>query len=112
MVGVWQTAQPMELNRALPWVIEVAPPGVVVDGVGGARRRMNCANAMTSLGMEAFTANGSALVEVGVKLVTSSGYPTVFRFRQLAGRPLPRMSSPGSGRSCGKVSLEIPISTL
>src|SRR5437870_593283 len=47
--GVWQTLQPIELNSALPLLIDVEPPGVVVDGVGAARRRMNMAKATVSL---------------------------------------------------------------
>ena len=50
-VGVWHTAHPMELNSDLPCEIEVAPPGTVVDGIGGASRRMNIENATTSLGI-------------------------------------------------------------
>jgi hypothetical protein len=73
IVGVWHVAQPMALNRFRPLAIEAALPGVVVDGTGGASNRMNIANATTSLGMEAFTANGSELVTVGEKLVVSSG---------------------------------------
>src|SRR3954453_5538423 len=42
----------------------------------------------------------------------SSGYPFLARFRQLVGNPLPSTSSPGRGRSCGKISLLMPISTL
>ena len=66
---MWQTEQPIELNTAEPCEIEVAPPGVVVDCTGGASIFMNIANPITSLGMEAFTAAGSELVLVGVKLV-------------------------------------------
>ena len=89
IVSVWHVAQPIALNSALPLAIEVAPPGVVVDGIGGARSRMNCANASTSLSMEAFKANWSVLVTVGEKLLVSSGYPFPVRFRQFDGRPLP-----------------------
>src|SRR3569833_2608058 len=49
MLGVWHTAQPIELNNDLPLLMEVAPPGVVVEAIGGARRRMNCANPSRSL---------------------------------------------------------------
>ena len=53
IAGLWQTEQPIELNTADPCEIEVAPPGVVVDGTAGARNFMNIENAITSLGMEA-----------------------------------------------------------
>src|SRR5712664_1491230 len=56
-------------------------------------------------------ANWSELA-VAEKFVVSSGYPVPLRFKQLAGSPLPNWSSPGSGRSCPKISFEIPISTL
>jgi hypothetical protein len=54
IAGVWQTAQPTEVNNDFPLAIEVGPPGVVVDGTGGASNRMNCANASTSLRTVAF----------------------------------------------------------
>jgi hypothetical protein len=47
--GVWQAAQPMELKSDFPLAMEVEPPGVVVEGVGGAVRRMNMANFTRSL---------------------------------------------------------------
>ena len=47
--GVWQIAQPTELNKLRPLLIEVAPPGVVVLGVGGARNRMKMAKPIRSL---------------------------------------------------------------
>jgi hypothetical protein len=53
--------------------MEASPPGVVVDGMGGASSRMNMAKATTSLGIEAFWANESELLTVGEKLVVSSG---------------------------------------
>src|SRR5947208_13922987 len=43
-VGVWQTAQPTLWKSWNPWAIELAPPGTVADGVGGARKRMKKAN--------------------------------------------------------------------
>ena len=73
---VWQIAQPMEMKRLRPLVIEVAPPGTVVEGVGGAKRRMNIANCARSL---------SVPIAVVLKLVWSSG---VALPRQFAGRPL------------------------
>src|SRR5438105_4142013 len=97
--GVWQTLQPMELKRLRPLVIDVEPPGTVVEGVGGARRRMNIAKPTVSL---------SVPVAVVLKFVWSSG---VALMRQAEGSPLLR-SSPGSGRSCVKSSLLTPCSTL
>src|SRR5438477_7550726 len=47
--GVWQTAQPTELNSERPRAMEAEPPGTVVDGVGGARSSMNTENSVTSL---------------------------------------------------------------
>jgi hypothetical protein len=73
MAGVWQLAQPMALKSWRPFEIEDAPPGEVVDGAGGASSLMNIANATTSLGIEAFTANWSELLTVGEKFVVSSG---------------------------------------
>src|SRR5580658_1236211 len=87
-VGVWQVAQPMDLKSAAPAAIEVAPPGVLVDGVGGASKRINSANKTMSEGTWAFCADGSEL-DATVKLVASSGYPVPERFKQLAGSPLP-----------------------
>src|ERR1700675_570810 len=110
-VRVWQVAQPIALNNDCPREIEAAPPGVVVEGVGGARSRINSANKTMSEGTSAFCAAGSAF-DATVKLVASSGYPVLERFRQFAGSPLPNWSSPGNGRSCPKISLVMPISTL
>ena len=56
-VGVRHTEQPIELNTAEPCEIEVAPPGTVVEGVGGASNFMNIVNAMRSLGIDALVAN-------------------------------------------------------
>ena len=44
-----QAAQPIALNTLRPAVIEAAPPGTVVEGVGGARNCMKTANSVTSL---------------------------------------------------------------
>src|SRR5580658_8312532 len=77
-VGVWHVAHPIELNSAWPRDIEAAPPGVVVDGVGGASSRINSANKTMSEGTWAFCAEGSAL-DATVKLVASSGYPVLER---------------------------------
>src|SRR5712664_2594196 len=97
MLGVWQNEQPTELNRDLPLEIEVAPPGVVVEGMGGASSRMNCANPSTSL---------STPEPAAAKLVMSSGYPTFSRFRQLVTRPPGCVcSSSGKGRSWVNSSL-------
>ena len=43
-VGVWHRAHPTDWNEMLPFVIDVCPPGIVVDGVGGARNRMKSLN--------------------------------------------------------------------
>src|ERR1700722_8833896 len=110
-VWVWQVAQPIELNNAFPREIEAAPPVVVVEGGGGARSRINSANKTMSEGTSAFCADASAF-DATVKLVGSSGYPVLERFRQFAGSPDPCWSSPGNGRSCPKISLVMPISTL
>src|SRR5262249_34098591 len=98
--GVWQSAQPMELNAALPLVMDVVPPGLVVEGVGGASKRINTANCATSLGTAEF---GDA-----VKFMPSSGVGFSVQF---AGSP-PRMASSGLARSFEKSSLVTPISTL
>src|SRR6266481_6675116 len=103
-VGLWQTAQPMALNRARPLLMEVEPPGVVAEAGGGASMRMKLANAVTSY--------STAALVVSSGFVESSGYPFPDRFRQFAGNPLPNASSPGSGRSWGNSRLEMPISTL
>src|SRR5262249_9493012 len=73
IVGVWHAPQPMFTNAFRPLTIEFAPPGVVVDGVGGARSRMNVENCTASLGMDALTTAGLELLVVGVKCVGSSG---------------------------------------
>ena len=62
----------MALNSRRPLAIEVVPPGVVVEGVGGASKRMNIANITVSLGMEAFVANWSEPA-LAAKLVVSFG---------------------------------------
>src|SRR5260221_8960884 len=98
-VVVWQTLQPMELNRLRPLLMEVAPPGVVVEGTGGASNRMNMANDTVSL---------SVPTAVVLKLVWSSG---VGLSLHCEGRPVV-WSSFGRGRSCVNSSLLTPISTL
>src|SRR5947208_12225803 len=96
--GVWQTLQPMELKRARPLLIDVAPPGVVVDATGCARKRMNMAKATVSLITPAPTP---------LKCVMSSG---VELMRHDDGRPA-FCPSPGSERSCPNSSFETPCST-
>src|SRR5882672_6845150 len=96
---VWQAAQPIALNTARPVLMEAAPPGTVVDGVGGASMRMNNENFTTSLDVPRLSA---------LKCVRSSGVGLNLQF---AGNPATR-PSPGSGRSCPKASLVTPISTL
>src|SRR5437763_7422416 len=49
MFDAWQTAQPTDVNNDLPLLMEVVPPGVVVEATGGASSRMNCAKPSTSL---------------------------------------------------------------
>src|SRR6476469_5411287 len=95
---VWQVPQPTALKTALPLLIDVEPPGVVGFCAGGARRRMNIANATVSL---------SVPVAVLLKFVWSSGVG----FRHPAGMPSV-VSSPGRGRSCVKSSFDTPCSTL
>src|SRR5262245_11309529 len=89
--GVWHSAQPTSLNSDLPFVIEVAPPGVVVDGTGGARRRMKNANLTmsltASLGVVASMFDASFGVVANWQLAVSS-------------------------RSVLKISFVMPISTL
>jgi hypothetical protein len=92
-VGVWQKAQPTLLNRSRPRVIDAEPPGVVVEGVGGARKRMKNANRSTS---EKASTVGEMVGSVFVTL-----------FGALAKMQLPLYS-----RSSGNISLVMPISTL
>src|SRR6266850_34276 len=47
--GVWQRTQPTFAKICLPLPIESEPPGFVVDGVGGARKRMKNENFVTAL---------------------------------------------------------------
>src|SRR5689334_3766526 len=96
--GVWQTVQPIEANSARPLLIDVEPPGVVVDGVGGASRRMNMAKATVSLITPA---------PVPLNCVRSSGVALTL---QLFVRPVDD-PSPGSGRSCPNSSFDTPCST-
>src|SRR5581483_10332819 len=74
--GVWHEEQPIELNSDLPALMEVEPPGVVVDGAGGADKRMN---------MENFTTSLDVPNAVWLNCVWSSGVPLM---RQFAGRPV------------------------
>jgi hypothetical protein len=57
-VGLWQVAQPIELNKALPLEIKCAETGCPLSTTppvgGGARNRMKLANAETSSGTAAF----------------------------------------------------------
>ena len=77
--GLWQVAQPIELNKALPLEIDSGETGCPLSMTppvgGGARNRMKFANAETSSSTAAF---GD---EVGFDV--SSGYPFPERFRQL-----------------------------
>jgi regulator of protease activity HflC (stomatin/prohibitin superfamily) len=62
--GVWHSAQPMLVNVFRPALTEVEPPGVVIDGVGGARKRMKIANASIL--------DGTSVTAVASKLVGDS----------------------------------------
>src|SRR5216117_2226843 len=74
--GVWQTLQPMALNRARPLLIDVEPPGVVVDGVGGASSRMNMAKATVSLMLSVGAAAPTSVMSSGVALnLQTAGNP-------------------------------------
>ena len=73
---MWHMAQPIALKFWLPLAMDCAPPGLVLEGVGGARRRMNIANCTTSLGTSAYCA--------GFVTVASSGVGFILQF---AGRP-------------------------
>ena len=75
IAGVWHSAQPICEKTRAPSAIDAAPPGAVVDGVGGASRRMNIAKPTVSL--------GTAVVCIAVMLVASSG---VGFNRQFAGK--------------------------
>src|SRR5216683_1941431 len=90
-VGVWQSAHPVLTNKLRPLLIEVAPPGVSGDGVGGARNRWKKANFSI--------APSPAGVVVTSVSVTSLGTVAYWQ--------------PGScSRSCWNSSFEMPISTL
>src|SRR5215471_535039 len=89
--GVWHSAQPILLNTCLPFAIDVAPPGVVVEGVGGARRRMNSANFSMSV-----VASSAVVASM---FVLSFGVVANWQFWV-------------SSRSVWKTSFVIPISTL
>src|SRR5215467_3996986 len=89
--GVWHSAQPMLLNSCLPFEIDVAPPGVVVEGVGGASKRMNNANFSMSV-----VASSAVVASM---LVVSLGVVANWQFAV-------------SSRSVWKMSFVMPISTL
>src|ERR1700686_3398786 len=91
-VGVWHMAQPTKLKRFFPLAMDCAPPGLVVEGVGGARSRMNMANCTTSL--------GTAVYCEGFMFPVSSVVAFTLQF---AGRPPARASS-GLARSFWKSS--------
>src|SRR5260370_14831292 len=79
--GEWQVAQPMALKSLRPLAIEVAPPGVVVEGVGWSRNCMKTLNSPTSL--------VTAEAVVPPEGVMSSREPTPPGFRPLDRQPLP-----------------------
>ncbi len=68
IVGVWHALQPMDENSALPRAMEAAPPGVSVEGAGGARKRMKFANCTTSLAAATGVAASVLVVSLGVPL--------------------------------------------
>ena len=86
---MWQSAQPTDVKSCLPRVMEALPPGVVVEGSGGARKRMKKANFSTSLIASAPVAAFTSVVSLG----------TVLNWQ-------------ASSRSCGNISLLMPCSTL
>src|SRR5262249_20685517 len=90
-VGVGQSAHPTLTNSERPLVMEVAPPGVSADGVGGARNRWKKANFSIAL-----NPSGVVVTEVSVTLL---GTVTNWHFGFCS-------------RSCWNSSLVIPISTL
>src|SRR5271165_881373 len=75
-VGVWHMAQPITLKLRLPLAMDGAPPGLVLEGFGGARRRMNIANCTMSLGTSAYCEGFVTVVSLGVGFIL-----------QFAGRP-------------------------
>src|SRR5206468_1948240 len=89
--GVWHSAQPVLLNSCLPFEIDVAPPGTVVDGVGGARKRMK---------FEKFW----------IAVVASNGLPASMFCTSLG--TFANWHAGFSSRSVWKMSFEMPISTL
>src|SRR6266852_4127912 len=89
--GVWHSAHPVLVNWLLPLAIELAPPGVSGEGIGGARKRMKIENCSMSLS----TWNGV----VASMLVTLFGTVANWQLRV-------------SSRSVWKISLVIPCSTL
>src|SRR5262245_59708390 len=89
--GVWHCEQPILLNVARPFLIDVAPPGMVSDGVGGARNRMKNANLVGPLMASAGSVASVSVVSFGTVANWQVG---------------------SSSRSWMKSSLEIPCSTL
>src|ERR1700749_2407001 len=91
-IGVWQSAQPMLVKRALPCCVDA----VGAAAAGGASRRMKFAKASMSESTAVVTTGAPG----GGKLLVSLG---------LAAPPWqPEVSS----RSCGNNWFEMPISTL
>src|SRR5437899_9717515 len=90
-VGVWQSAHPTLTNSERPLLIEVAPPGMFVEGVGGARNRWKKANFSIAL-------NPAGVVSTAVS-VTLLGTVTNWQLGFCS-------------RSCWNSSLVMPISTL
>ena len=90
-VGVWQSAQPTSAKSCRPLAMEIEPPGVVVDGVGGARKRMKKANFSMALTV--------AVPPTAAVSVTSLGTRANWQFGSCS-------------RSIWNSSLVMPISTL
>src|SRR5262252_1548097 len=90
----------MALNVALPLLIDWAPPGVVVEGVGGASNRIKFVN---------FWIAG---VASAAEIADASGpFAKLPRLNPSFGTVVPWHAG-SSLRSVGKMSLLIPISTL
>src|SRR5205085_9280383 len=90
-VGVWHSAHPAAVNASRPRPIDADPPGMFIDGFGGARKRMKDANRSTALTV--------CVPTVASVLVTSFGVVTSWQ-------------APVSSRSVWNSSLVMPISTL
>jgi len=102
--GVWQMAQPMALKEPAAISDRGCSSGEEVEGVGCVQELHEDSE------QRGITGDAGGAGTIGVRDVL--GVADRARFRQLPGSPLPKWSSPGSGRSCVNSSLEMPISTL